>query len=193
MEADASGPASDAMSDWLNAIVVSATAEYFCCTPGTGVHVDPSEYLTLSAKLLPVLSVRPAVGTSTAKLKSRTADPVVGGTKDAAILQWIDRPARQTESVSGFRSTVLFRLPYCTLTSQHFWQPLAASCPSLQPLADPESAGSPPRAAWPPCRGPSAQSCPAHHEKPRPSRRTGTAAAGRGQPRAGPESTGRQQ
>ena len=50
---------------------------------GTGAHLEPSVCLTSSASEAPLPSCSPAVGTSTAKLNSLTAEPVFGGTNEA--------------------------------------------------------------------------------------------------------------
>lgn len=63
--------------------LASEKAVNTACAPGTGHHFDPSVYWTLSASCVPEPSCRPAYATSTAKLKSLTAEPVVGGVNDA--------------------------------------------------------------------------------------------------------------
>ena len=57
-----------------------------CSVEGTGAHALPRVYFTPDASTFPLPSCRAAVGTSTAKLKRRTAEPVLGGIKLAAIV-----------------------------------------------------------------------------------------------------------
>jgi hypothetical protein len=70
-------------------IDVAADAENVAREAGTAAHgIDPRVYLTLEARVVPP-DVRVASGTSVARLKRRTFDPVFGGTNDAAIISML--------------------------------------------------------------------------------------------------------
>ena len=66
---------------------LASAAEKVCCIASTGAHGEPSEYCTFVARVWPPAD-SDAVGTSIARLNSRTAEALlpVGGTNDAAIV-----------------------------------------------------------------------------------------------------------
>ena len=69
-----------------SAPLLPVTAMKVCCSAGTGAHCEPRLYFTPLASTFPELSWSPLLGTSGARLKSRTAEPSRGGTKEAAIV-----------------------------------------------------------------------------------------------------------